>query len=271
MALNTLIARKLFHLICVKNYTIPQERPGYDEYEFRKSMGYAEEFFNRRYRGQLDFRDKSVVDIGCGYGSTCIYMGLKGVRQVVGIDIDEHRLNFARNKLAAEYPELEGRVEFTLKIPQTQKFDIALSFNSFEHYADPENFIFTMKQYLKPNGFMAVAFGPLWKSPWGGHIDFMTRFPWAHLIFPELVIMRERRRFRPDEAAESFEQIRGGLNKMTLRRFKMIITDHQLEFSYFKTNVSRRKVIKVFNMLKHLPSCEEYFTIDVCSIAISKN
>ena len=75
------------------------------------------------------------------------------------------------------------------------KFDIVLSKDSFEHYNDPENQIFTMQQYLKEEGILVIGFGPLWKSPYGGHISWMTKFPWAHLIFPESVIMAERKTY----------------------------------------------------------------------------
>jgi hypothetical protein len=101
----------------------------------------------------------------------------------------------------------------------------------------------------------------------GGHIWYMTIFPWAHLLFPESVIMRERRRFRPDENAQTFEQTRGGLNKMTLERFKKIVKESGLAFEYFKKNVSRRKLGPIFRLMRRIPFCEEYFTIDVCSIA----
>lgn len=45
-------------------------------------------------------------------------------------------------KLANDYPKLSDIVEFKLP-PKTEpeKFDIVLSFNSFEHFADPENFL----------------------------------------------------------------------------------------------------------------------------------
>jgi len=49
---------------------------------------------------------------------------------------------------------------------------------------------------------IAIGFGPLWKSPYGGHIGYMTRLPWAHLLFSERAIMRERRRFFPNDPVE---------------------------------------------------------------------
>lgn len=67
------LAQKIFHLICVKNYSVPTGR----NYEnlFQQGLVEAEEFFNHCFDGKVDFKQKTVVDIGCGFGSACIYMG----------------------------------------------------------------------------------------------------------------------------------------------------------------------------------------------------
>jgi len=194
-------------------------------------------------------------------------MAQNGAAKVVGIDIDKRRIEFARLKLATVYQSLSSIVEFRLADERTDdKFDIVISKDSFEHYADPEAFMTTMKQYLEPDGIMLIGFGPLWKSPYGGHIGFMTTFPWTHLLFPESVILRERRRFRPNEKANKFERIRGGLNKMTFKRYSNIVRTSGLEVEYLKTNVSDRRAILIFNVLRRVPFCQEFFTQNVYSI-----
>jgi SAM-dependent methyltransferase len=187
---------------------------------------------------------------------------------VVGIDINKHAIDFAKSKLADDYQKLSNIVEFKhVDDIKNEKFDIVLSKDCFEHYADPENFIFTMKQHLKKEGILVIGFGPLWKAPYGGHINFMTKVPWAHLIFPESVIMAERKRFRPDENAESFEQVAGGLNKMTFKRYLNIIQESGLEIEYFKTNVSSKsRLMGLFNVLRRIPFCKEFFTYNLYSI-----
>jgi 2-polyprenyl-3-methyl-5-hydroxy-6-metoxy-1,4-benzoquinol methylase len=258
-----ILTQKVFHLICVKDYHKAED---YDEDYFQRGFDEAKEFFDR-FDGKVDIKQKTVLDVGCGFGSTCIYTALNGARKVVGIDIDEHRIDFARSKFANDYQNLSNIVEFRLAYDiGHEKFDIVLSKDSFEHYADPENFVFTMKQNLKKEGIMVIGFGPLWKSPYGGHIRFMTKVPWAHLFFPESVIMAERKRFRPDEDAELFEQVDGGLNKMTLTRYLNIIRESGLEFEYFKTNVSRRRLMGLFSVLRRIPFCREFFTLNVYSI-----
>jgi 2-polyprenyl-3-methyl-5-hydroxy-6-metoxy-1,4-benzoquinol methylase len=264
--MGSLVA-KIFHLICVRNYHRSEEDK--EDY-FRKGFEQAKAFFDRC-DGKVDLKQKTVLDIGHGFGSTCIYMAQNGAARVVGTEIDEDRINFAKRKVAMEYKEVSDIVEFrmaddTLK----EQFDIVISKDSFEHYANPEHFITVMKQYLKKDGIMVIGFSPLWKAPYGGHLGLMTKVPWVHLIFPESVIMSERKRFRPDEEAHSFEEVRGGLNKMTLKRYLDIIKKSGLEFVYFKTNVHKTKTMFMFNILKRIPFCTEFFTQNVYSIMCIK-
>lgn len=142
-----------------------------------------------------------MLDIGCGRGATCIEAARRGAVRVVGVDLD---VAPQTRELISGDAGLAGKVELvttdgTLRELGAELFDVVLSKNSFEHYAEPESFISTMSARAKPGGLLAVGFGPLWKSPQGDHIEFMTPLPWAHLLFPEDVVLAERRRFRPAE------------------------------------------------------------------------
>ena len=185
-----------------------------------------------------------MLGVGCGTGPSCIYAGLGGARRVGGVDMLPGALDYAQSKLRREYPELADPIEFhftngDLEELGSEKFDVITSQNSFEHYSDPENVVAKCTELLNKDGILAIAFAPLWKSPFGGHITFMTKFPWAHLLFPEEIIMRERRRLIPSEPAHRFEDAIGGLNRMTLARFRGIMRAADLECLYFQTNVSR--------------------------------
>lgn len=177
-----------------------------------------------------------MLDLGCGSGATCVWAAQRGTRRVVGADIQSVEL--MRRKLASDYPELAGVVELR-KITDGSEldgelFDVVLSKNTFEHVGDPESYVGVMQAHAAPSGHVVIGFSPLWKSPLGGHIGFMTKFPWAHLLFPEDVIMAERKRFRPNEDAQRFEQIRGGLNRMTLARFEQVMAASGLEPTHFE-------------------------------------
>ena len=40
----------------------------------------------------LDYRDKSVIDIGCGRGDLCIMLAKTGAQKVVGVDLHQDKI-----------------------------------------------------------------------------------------------------------------------------------------------------------------------------------
>ena len=96
----------------------------------------------------------------------------------------------------------------------------------FEHVERPGDCLRRMDGVLKsksPGGVIIIAFGPLFHSPFGDHLNrfFRFRIPWAGVLFSEDALMRLRREFwRPvADEAESFEDTREGLNKMKFSEF----------------------------------------------------
>jgi len=260
------LTRYLFRLFCVKQVIESNDRAKIFQEDFESTALYFQRFNN-----QIDLKDKTVLDVGCGIGATCLYVAQHGARQVVGIDIQPEYITCAQEELANEHSHLADRVTFklisTAKDLGEQKFDIILSKDSFEHIANPKQYLQDLQDHVTDDGIIVIGFGPLWKSPWGGHITFMTKLPWAHLLFPERVIMQERMRLiNPRDKAETFEQWAIGMNKMTLQKFNEIMKESNLEAVYFQTNVHTRLLAKVFNVLRHIPGCKEYFTFNLYSI-----
>ena len=64
-------------------------------------------------------------------------------------------------------------------------------------------------------------------------------FPWAHLIFTEAALLRWRARFKHDGATR-FGEVEGGLNQMTIRRFRRLVADSPLAFETFEAVPIRR-------------------------------
>jgi SAM-dependent methyltransferase len=271
------LARKamasLFHRICNREVRLPDQQ--YFEEQFEAGFGSAERFFSRLPAEARDLRGRSVLDFGCGGGSTCVWAAQHGARKVVGADIQS--LALPRRKLEREYPELTDVIEFREVVEHAdfgdEKFDVVLSKNTFEHVGDPGAYVAAMRSAVAPGGQVVIGFSPLWKSPWGGHIGFMTLFPWAHLLFPEDVIMAERKRFRPDEDAKRFEEIVGGLNRMTLARFEQVMSDSGLKRRYMEVNAGRQArsrarvwALRAMKILGRIPGLREYFAFSVHSV-----
>ena len=163
-------------------------------------------------------RGKRVLDFGAGYGHHVRALLDLGAREVWGVDIQAHSLEFGR-KLLRDEPR--ARLINSVVEPdwaEGQFFDAVLSLNSMEHIEDPGSWLRRWREWLTPGGRVLIGFGPLWLSPMGSHMGMFTSLPWVNVLFPERTVLRVRSDYRSDGATR-YEEITGGLNKMTLRKF----------------------------------------------------
>jgi SAM-dependent methyltransferase len=171
-----------------------------------------------------NMKDLTVMDFGCGYGQTVLEMAKLGPRQVIGLDIRHSVLEEAR-KLAEneKLSNLRFVNAFTDNVKELYgKADIIVSIDAFEHYGNPTEVLDEMDKYLAPDGRVYISFGPPWWHPYGAHLQFMIRLPWPHVIFTERVLMAARSLYKTDGAVK-FEQVEGGLNRMSVRKFEQLI------------------------------------------------
>jgi SAM-dependent methyltransferase len=201
---------------------------------------------------------KRVVDFGCGTGHQAVAIARQSSAEVVGIDIREDLLEKARRLAAAE--GVADRVTFVTRLDPGDTFDWVVSQNSMEHFRDPEAILGLMAGILAPRGRILVTFCPTWLSPYGAHMNFFTMVPWVHLLFPERTVMAVRARFVSDGAMR-YEDVTGGLNRMTVRRFDQLVRRSGLQVCYQKL-----EYVKDLRVLGRFPPTMEYFTNRVTQI-----
>jgi SAM-dependent methyltransferase len=164
-----------------------------------------------------EFAAKTVIDFGCEFGNECREIQAHGAKRVIGLDIRPQVLEIARqNSSGIEYAETT-----------TEKADVILSLDSFEHYPDPGAVLKAMHELLAPNGHVVVSFGPIWKHPLGGH-NFSV-FPWAHLLFSEAALIQWKNQFSTKPISR-FSEVDEGLNGMTIKRFIWFVESSPLKF-----------------------------------------
>ena len=163
---------------------------------------------------------RDVIDFGCGEGAEAVELAQHGAR-VVGIDIQERLL--ARARARAESAGVADRCRFGTK-PEAPA-DVIISLDSFEHFADPAGILEIMHSMLRPGGAVFASFGPTWYHPLGGHM--FSIFPWAHILLAEQALIRWRSHLRSDGATR-FEEVAGGLNRMTIARFERLAAQSPL-------------------------------------------
>lgn len=98
-----------------------------------------------------DFKDKRVLDLGCGYGWHCIYALEQGAKYALGIDISEKMLAVAREKTefsSAEYQCLPIEdIDY-----EDDSFDVVISSLAFHYIESFEDIVKKVARCLKKGG-----------------------------------------------------------------------------------------------------------------------
>lgn len=178
-----------------------------------------------------EVRGKTVLDFGCGHGTEAIEMAEHGARRVIGVELEEGCLEEATQH-ALEH-QVSNRCSFQRET--TEKVDLILSLDAFEHFDDPAGVLEIMSHRLNHDGKVLISFGPTWYHPLGGH--FYSVFPWSHLVFTETALTRWRSQYKSDGARTFHES---GLNQMTIARFKALVEQSPLRLAAFEAIPIRR-------------------------------
>lgn len=104
-------------------------------------------------RSEKDFQ--KMLDVGCGRGGLTRYVSaVLGISEIHGIDIDEKRLDVARNRGIIVH-KIDVNTEM-FPFPD-QYFDLVTSFGVIEHLVYYDNLIREAYRVLKKNGFFILS------------------------------------------------------------------------------------------------------------------
>lgn len=200
---------------------------------------------------------RTVIDFGCGGGFEAVEMAKRGAHRVIGVDCRQWVLDHATE--LAKAGSVSRVCNFCLHTEE--RADVIFSIDGFEHYDDPTEILKLFGRLLKPGGSVLISFGPPWLHPYGGHL--FSVFPWAHLVFTENALIRWRSDFKSDGATR-FREVDGGLNQMTVARFRRLISESDFAISQFEPVPIRR--------LRHLHNrfTEEFLTSVVKCVLVPK-
>ena len=219
------------------------------------------------------------LDIGCGMGEMPLALARRGCHQVTGIDKDPYYIKIA-NRLARQ-AQLEDKITFECvnihDMPEPAEYDVVLSHEMLEHVEHPRDFILRMDNFLGlkagGEGRIIVAFGPLFHSPFGDHLNrsFRFRIPWLAVLFSEAALMRIRREFWQPLAddAESFAEMREGLNKMKFSEYLRYIAETGWITERLVVNPQLQRwpgLWPLSNLLLRVPVLRDYLAVSVYAI-----
>ncbi|MCX6792361.1 MAG: class I SAM-dependent methyltransferase [Candidatus Gottesmanbacteria bacterium] len=116
----------------------------------------------------INFRNKTVLDVGCGFGSLTSLVATRGTRETAGLDMDDNKIRTAKNL------DTEGLIKWiradATHLPFTDDyFDVILMVDMIEHAAAPGKIIRECCRVLKQGGYLYVELTPYY-SVVGHHL-----------------------------------------------------------------------------------------------------
>ena len=103
-----------------------------------------------------NFKGKSILDLGCGYGWHCLYAAQHGAKSVIGTDISEKMLTAAAEKNS------HNKIEYRLCAMEDldfaeDTFDVIISSLAFHYIEDFSALIKRIGAWLKPQGKLTFS------------------------------------------------------------------------------------------------------------------
>lgn len=230
--------------------------------------------FWSRFRERPDLHGCSVLELGCGAGALSMEAAQAGASRVVGIDLRQGAIDFARRR-ARETPGLEGRVEFHachLATFPSERFDVILSKDTFEHVLDLGDMLAELRQRLQPGGRLYAGFGPLYPSPYGDHDrrrvllkdwgilgKSLAAMPWGHLMLGKTLVRKHNS--VATRQAQSLREL--GLNMLAFSDYEKLIGESGLEVVSFDVNRGKGLSPRIFTTLRRIPALRDLCTYNI--------
>ena len=213
------------------------------------------------------FKDKDVLDVGCGAAGKSLYYLSQGAKSDTGIDVVksyEAEAYALQEELGLTgFKFLVGDVAHT-DFPDNS-FDSIIMNDAMEHVDKPDEVLKEIYRILKPGGKFYVNFPP-YNHPYGAHLSDAIGIPWVHLFFSDKTLIEgykqlvkdlpdgeNRIKFRISEDKNGNEYF-SYINKMTIKRFNSLLKNTAFKRNYYK-EVPLRNMFSKFSSKKIFKDC----------------
>lgn len=100
--------------------------------------------------------DSKILDVGCGFGGSSIYLSKKYNAETVGITISQVQVDMATKFAALANVGSKFILMDAEEMKFNQLFDVVWSVESISHYENKEKFFASAVKLLKPDGILAI-------------------------------------------------------------------------------------------------------------------
>lgn len=179
---------------------------------------------------EIALEGKHVADIGCGDGVIDLGLALKGrPEKLIGYDLRPVDLEgLSRAASAAGVGEIPENLSFMQSEPrripaENERFDIVVTWSTFEHVDDPTALLTEIRRIVKPGGVLFLQLWPFWFSEHGGHLWLSYDEPFPHLRREDSLILDEIAGNRATDPTRSADDEYRSLNRLTLDQLQLAL------------------------------------------------
>lgn len=184
-----------------------------------------------------DLQDKTILDLGCGYGWFCLIAQNRGAKKIYGVEISEEDLKTAKKYINSE--KIDFKIGNALSIPlPDESVDSIFSWEVIEHIPEnTEHLMFKeINRVLKPGGKFYLS------TPYN---SFLSK-----LVDPAYIVLKHRH-YDEKHFEEFIKSTKLQINKIHLvGRYWYLIDVINLYFS--KWILRREKLFELFILKKRL-------------------
>lgn len=112
--------------------------------------------------GEINWKSKTVLDVGCGTGELVNILAGLGAKSVLGVDYSASAIAIAKR--------LYSRKNISFKCLNANevegKYDVITSLGTIEHFDNPFRVVRRFRQILRPGGSIIIV-SPNWSNPRG--------------------------------------------------------------------------------------------------------
>lgn len=239
----------------------------YAEWQFDKGEQTIKFYLKKTTTNEM-FKNKTVLDIGCGAGGKTIYYASLGVKKIYGLEVLEKYKEDAETLAAQKgYTDKFNFVcEDAAKMNfESGTFDAIIMNDAMEHVDEPLKVLNECFRVLKPGGKLYLNFPP-YNHPFGAHLSDAIGIPWVHCFFSDKTLIglykslvqdlpdgKQRIQFRISKDKNGQEYF-SYINKMSIKRFNHLLEQSKFKVFYYKEEPLR----KIFKYIAKLPIFKEF-------------
>jgi tocopherol O-methyltransferase len=101
--------------------------------------------------------NSDILDIGCGFGASSLYLAKQYSASVTGITISSVQVEMAKQAAAGEHLDAQFLLMDAEAMSFQKQFDVLWSVESISHYQNLQNFFASAAKLLKPGGSFAIT------------------------------------------------------------------------------------------------------------------